>query len=234
MESFLDFVRGPLFRFSLAVMLLGLLRLIFLDLFAAISAYRKAGDKSIPWNFIIKRTIRWLFPVNRVFMNRPIYGLFSMLFHIGLLVVPIFLFAHVTLWDKAVGIGWITLSKGWADWLTILTIFCALALIIGRISSRESRFISRKQDFLWPVILLIPFVSGYACANLGLGAKTYQISILIHILSGEAIFILLPFTKTAHCVLMPFSQLISSLAWKFPAETDDVICTTLNKKGAPV
>ena len=25
-----------------------------------------------------------------------------------------------------------------------------------------------------------------------------------------------------------------SLAWKFPADTDDAVCTTLNKKGAPV
>jgi hypothetical protein len=57
---------------------------------------------------------------------------------------------------------------------------------------------------------------------------------LLHILSAELIFILIPFTKIAHCVLMPISQLICTLGWKFPADTDDAICTTLNKKGAPV
>ena len=48
------------------------------------------------------------------------------------------------------------------------------------------------------------------------------------------IFMLLPFTKIAHCVLMPYSQIINGLAWRFPADTDEAVCTTLNKKGAPV
>jgi nitrate reductase gamma subunit len=107
-------------------------------------------------------------------------------------------------------------------------------LVAARISSPASRFISRLQDFLWPPVILVPFVSGYICANLSVGPTVYQIGMLAHVLSGEVIFVLLPFTKIAHCVLMPFSQVISNVAWKFPPETDDLICTTLNKKGAPV
>jgi len=132
------------------------------------------------------------------------------------------------------GFGWPALPKVWADWLTLLTIATAAGLLIGRISSRASRFISRKQDFLWPVLLLIPFISGYACANLSVAPKLYQFLMLLHVLSAQLIFVLLPFTKIAHCVLMPLSQLISALAWKFPPDTDDDICTTLGKKGAPV
>jgi nitrate reductase gamma subunit len=234
MQELLDFARGPLFRFSLAVMLLGLVRLVALDVIAMVVAYRKAGDKTLPWPFIIRRTLQWFFPVNRVLVNRPVYSVISILFHVGLLVVPIFLYAHVELWRSAVGFGWPALSKAWADWLTLGTIVCALALVIGRISSSASRFLSRKQDFLWPLLLLIPFASGYVCSNMNVGPAAYQISMLVHVLSAETIFILLPFTKVAHCILVPFSQLISNLAWKFPAETDDDIATTLNKKGAPV
>jgi len=57
---------------------------------------------------------------------------------------------------------------------------------------------------------------------------------LVHILSANLIFLLIPFTKIAHCVLMPLSQVICTLAWKFPPDTDDDIATTLNKKGDPV
>jgi nitrate reductase gamma subunit len=57
---------------------------------------------------------------------------------------------------------------------------------------------------------------------------------LVHVLSGELIFVLLPFTKIAHCVLMPLSQLVSTLAWKFPARVDEDVAETLDKKGAPV
>jgi nitrate reductase gamma subunit len=234
MNELLDFARGPLFRFSLAVMLLGLVRIIALDLVAAYQAYRRAGDKKLPWGFITNRTLRWLFPVNRVMTTRPIYSLLSILFHIGLLLVPLFLFAHIELWRGVLGFGWPALPKVWADWLTLLTIVAAAGLIVGRITSRASRFISRKQDFLWPVLLLIPFISGYVCANLAVAPNVYRFSMLLHVLSAELIFVLLPFTKIAHCVLMPLSQFISSLAWKFPPDTDDDICTTLGKKGAPV
>ncbi|MFZ5981755.1 MAG: hypothetical protein ACOYVF_14115 [Candidatus Zixiibacteriota bacterium] len=62
----------------------------------------------------------------------------------------------------------------------------------------------------------------------------YEYSMLIHILSAELLFILLPFTKIAHCVIMPLSQFIITVAWRFPDKTDEAVCTTLNKKGAPV
>ncbi len=234
MDALLEFARGPLFRFSLAVMLLGLFRVIALDIVAAFLAWRKAGDKDIPWPWIIKRTINWIIPVNRVMVNRPFYSVFSILFHVGLLAVPLLLFAHVELWKGVLGFGWLTLPKAWADWLTISTIVFGVALIIGRVSHKASRFISRKQDYLWPIVLLIPFTTGFICANLTVDPATYKVAMLMHVLSADIIFILLPFTKIAHCVLFVFSQLISSLAWKFPPTPDNDVATTLHKKGAPV
>ena len=234
MESWLEFARGPLFRLSFAILILGLLRILFLDIWGAYKAYRKAGDKSMPWKLILNRSMEWLFPVKRVAHNRPVYSIFSILFHIGLILVPIFLFAHVKLWKRSVGISWMTLPYNLAYWLTVSTIVFAIALIIGRIFNKSSSFISRKQDYLWPVLLIIPFITGFVCANLNVDPKSYQFFMLMHVLSGDLIFVLIPFTKIAHCVLMPLSQVVCTLAWKFPPNTDEDICTTLNKKGAPV
>jgi len=234
MDAVLDFARGPLFRFSIAVLILGLARLVILDLIAIFEAYRRAGDKKIPWGQTIGRSLEWLVPVRRVFHNRPLYSTFSILFHVGLLLVPLFLLAHVRLWPSILSDFWPTLPDAWAYWLTISTIVFAVLLLAGRLVSRSSSFISRKQDFLWPLILLIPFVTGYLCARAGLGAGTYRIALLAHVLAGDLILILIPFTKIAHCVLMPLSHVVTAVAWKFPADTDDAICTTLNKKGAPV
>jgi len=234
MDALLDFARGPLFRFSIIIMILGLARILFLDLYNGWKAYRKAGDKTMPWKLVISRSLEWLIPVKRIGHNRPIYSIFSIIFHIGLILVPVFLFAHVQLWKSGLGISWPTLSYKITYWLTISTIVSASALIVGRIFSRTSSFLSRKQDFLWPILLLIPFITGFVCAHTGVSPSTYRLFILIHILSGDLIFILIPFTKIAHCVMMPLSQFICTLAWKFPPETDDAVCTTLNKKGAPV
>jgi len=234
MESMLEFARGSLFRFSIIIMILGMARLVALDLFGAFRAHQKAGDKTIPWGLIISRTIEWLFPFKRIAHSRPIYSIFSILFHIGLLLVPVFLFAHVQLWEKEIGFSWPTLPYDWAYWLTISTIVFASLLIIGRVFNKTSSFLSRKQDFLWPILLLLPFVTGFVCSNLNVSPSNYQLFMLMHILSANMIFLLMPFTKIAHCVLMPLSQVICTLAWKFPADTDDAVCTTLNKKGAPV
>jgi nitrate reductase gamma subunit len=234
MAALLEFVRGPLFRLCLAIMLLGLARILFLDILAVFKAYKKTGDKKMPWRLIISRTWEWIFPVKRLSNNFQVYSVLSILFHIGLILVPIFLFAHIQLWKESIGISWPALPYSWAFWLTISTIVFAVALFAGRLVIKQARMLSRKQDYLWLILLLIPFVTGFICANLNISPQSYQFFMLVHILSGELIFILIPFSKIAHCVLAPFSQVVSALAWKFPPETDDDISTTLNKKGAPV
>ncbi len=234
MDSAIEFAKGPLFRLTFGIMILGLARLIITDIWNAVEAWRRAGDKRLAWKDAITRTIGWLFPVRRAFTRRPIYSLLSIVFHIGLILVPIFLLAHIQLWRESIGVSWWSLPHFWADLLTITTIAAGVALLVGRLVVRGARALSRTQDYLWPVLLVIPFITGYACSNLAMAPATYQVFMLGHLLSGELIFVLIPFTKVAHCVLMPFSQFIIVLAWKFPARVDENICTTLNKKGAPV
>ena len=234
MEALLEFARGPLFRVTFALMVLGLLRILVLDIWGLIEAVRKAADKNMPWGLAFSKTLGWLFPIQRVGAKRPLYSIISIIFHIGMIITPIFLFAHVSLWKEGVGFGWFTLDKSWADILTIVTIVAGLMLFLGRLITVESRFISRKQDYLWPLLIIVPFVTGLVCAQLTVSPVVYGYCMLIHVLSAELIFVLLPITKIAHCVIMPLSQFIITVAWRFPDNTDDAVCTTLNKKGAPV
>lgn len=234
MNSFLDFARGPLFRLSFAIMVLGLGRILLLDMWEAFTAYRKTDDKKMPWKLILSRTFQWVFPFKKISQNPHLYSIFSILFHVGLILVPVFLYAHVTLWKESLGISWPALSHGLAFWLTLCTIVSATLMFIGRLVIRATRSISRAQDYLWLFLLLVPFVTGFICANLTVAPGTYQFLMLTHVLFADLIFVLIPFTKIAHCVLAPLSQLVCALGWKFPPATDDDICTTLNKKGAPV
>lgn len=234
MDSILDFARGPLFRLCFAIMVLGLARIFILDIWAIYKAYKKAGDKKMPWKLILSRAWEWLFPVKRITHNFQIYSVISILFHIGLIIVPLFLLAHIQLWKESIGISWPALPYSWALWLTIGTIVFTLMLFIGRLIIKQAKVISRKQDFLWLFLLLIPFLTGFVCANLNISPQSYRFFMLIHVLSGNLIFVLIPFSKIAHCVLAPLSQIVCAVAWKFPPKTDDDICTTLNKKGVPV
>jgi nitrate reductase gamma subunit len=215
-------------------MVLGLARIVILDVWGAVEAYRRAGDRTIDWSRAVRKTAGWLIPVRGILGSQPIYSMLSILFHIGLILVPIFLFAHVRLWESGIGFGWFTISDFWADLLTLLTIVFGLALFVSRVVSKNRRLLSRIQDYLWPILLVIPFVTGYITSNIQISASTYQLLMLIHVLSGELIFVLIPFTKIAHCVLLPLSQFVLMIAWRFPAHVDDEICTTLDKKGEPV
>ncbi len=233
-EPMLEFARGPLFRFAFALMLLGLARLVGLTVYGAVRTYVLAGDKRLQWPIIRQRTSWALVPLFRLHRARAIYSVVSFVFHVGLIIVPIFLFAHVHLWERRIGIVWPVLPPLAADVLTIVTIVAAVALFVGRVGSPLSRALSRAQDYAWPLLLLVPLVSGLLASHPTWCPVDYQVMLLIHILSAELIFVLIPFSKIAHCVLIPFSQLVSDLAWRFPATAGRDVAKALGKESAPI
>jgi len=232
-EGWIAFAGGPLFRLSFALMVLGLLRLLWLTGTGILQAYLRSDDRALAYREIARQTLGWAFPVRRAARARPVYSLASIAFHAGLILVPIFLHAHVLLWRRALGVGWPALSEGVADGLTLLTLAAAAGLFAGRLGDRRSRAISRLQDYVWPLLLAAPFLTGYACANLVLAPRTYQASMLLHLLTANAVMLLLPFTKIAHCVLQPLSQLVTAVSWKFVPGAGDRVAATLGYAGRP-
>ena len=104
--AMLEFARGPLFRITFALLVLGLIRLVGLTVYGAVRTYVLAGDKRLLWPIIRQRTLWTLLPFSRWHRTRPVYSLISVIFHVGLIIVPIFLFAHVYLWEQGLGISW--------------------------------------------------------------------------------------------------------------------------------
>lgn len=214
-------------------MVLGLLRLLLNTWLEIRDAYRRSADRIINWKEIRNQTLGWLFPVFRLWKQRPIYSFFSFLFHVGMIVTPLFLAAHILLWRKATGIGWAALPQQLANWLTLLVIVTGLAIFFGRCCYSPARKISRAQDYLWPLLLVLPFATGYIASNAVISPRTYQEVFLVHVLAGDAIFLLIPFTKLAHCVLAPLSQVVTGIAWKFPAGAGDRVVETLGFPDRP-
>jgi len=232
-EAWINFGRGPLFRLAFALMLLGLLRVLVNTAIGVSGALRRNSDRIIPWREIVRQTLGWLFPVGRLWRKRPVYSTVSLLFHIGLLTVPLFLAAHVLLWARAVGFAWPALPQKAADWLTLITIATGLGLFLGRLASSNARALSRLQDYFWPVLLVIPFATGYICSNAAIGPKTYQTMMLLHVYSADLIMMMIPFTKIAHCVLAPLSQLVTAVSWKFVPGAGDRVTATLGLAERP-
>lgn len=234
MNAWTDFARGPLFRLCFALMLLGLLRIFINTLLGVREAYQKNPDKIVSWKEIRRQTLGWLFPLGRLGRQRPIYSGLSFLFHIGMIVTPIFLASHILLWRNAVGFGWPALSHELSNWLTLMVIATGLSIFLGRVLHRGARKLSRGQDFLWPLLIITPFVTGYLASNAIVSPWTYQFLMLVHVFSADLIMVMIPFTKIAHCVLTPLSQLVTGVAWKFPAGAGDRVAETLGFADRPV
>lgn len=233
MESWIEFGRGPLFRITFALMLLGLGRIFILTMVGVAEAYGRNPDKVVNWAEVKRQTAAWLFPVSRLWRQRPIYGAISFCFHLGLLIVPLFLAAHVLLWKRAVGFAWPAIPQRLANYLAIVAIIAGLGLFCGRLLHRGARSLSRRQDLAWPLLLVVPFVTGYVCSNLAIAPKTYDALMLVHVYSADLIMLLIPFTKIAHCVLAPLSQVVTAVAWKFPAGAGDRVAATLGYADRP-
>jgi nitrate reductase gamma subunit len=210
-------------------MVLGLLRNVLLTVWGIIKALLRAGDKQVPWKDLTITSLTWILPFKKL-RERVWYSIASILFHIGLIVVPLFLIEHVALWRRGLGFGWPTISQTLADGLTLLTIAMIIALIIGRLGNRNARALSRGQDIILPLIISIPFVSGFLASHPLINPFSYHASMLVHVLSANLVMCLVPFTKLCHCVILPLTQIVADVGWHFPPNTGKKVAITLGKE----
>jgi nitrate reductase gamma subunit len=229
MIEWLEWARGPAFVFSITLMVLGLLRNLLLTGWNITKALLKAGDRNIPWKDLIVTSFAWILPLKKI-RERVWYSLASILFHVGLILVPIFLIEHVALWRRGIGFGWPTISQTLADGLTLLTVAMIVALLIGRLGNRNARALTRPQDVVLPLLISIPFISGFLASHPLMNPFNYHATMLVHVLSGNLIMCLLPFTKLCHCVLLPLTQIVADVGWHFPPNAGKEVAISLGKE----
>ncbi|OGL44477.1 MAG: hypothetical protein A2161_12275 [Candidatus Schekmanbacteria bacterium RBG_13_48_7] len=234
MEQWVEWARGPVFRTVFIIMVLGLIRVFILNIINIIKAVSKANNKKIPYRVIALNTLKWIFPTTKVFGSRAFFSITSVLFHISIIITPIFLSAHIMLWDRGLGISWPSIGMGVSDFLTILAIVTSIALFIQRVSARASRALSRPQDYILPLLISIPFISGYLAMHPAMNPFNYFTTMFVHVMSGNLVIFLIPFSKLAHLVLLPSNQLVSEVGWHFVLDGPQKVTKTLGKEGIPV
>ncbi len=215
MAQTIDFLIGPFFAFSSLLMMLGLLRLFIITILDMRAAFRNAGDKNIKFSKIIMETLIWMIPGKNMLNTSVFFSVISFIFHIGLIIVPVFLFEHVIIWKHIYKFGWPAIGKSAADILTLITIACGLILLGYRLFSQKRRNLSGAWDYFFLILILVIFISGYLIPGeirfLGFDSR-----MLIHALCGNLAMIIFPFTRLAHCILYPLLRLASAIAWHFP------------------
>ena len=233
MEAWLEWARGPAFLFSFSFMILGLLRHVALTAWEVRRAICRAGDKRIPYLQLAIATLKWLFPVGKL-GNRFFFGMTTLLFHISIIIVPIFLGGHIALWARGLGISWPAVSNDTADLLTLVATITAVALVIQRIAARDTRALSRFQDYVIPLAVAVPFATGFLVMHPEVNPLSYQAALLVHVMSANVLMVLVPITKLSHISLVPSVQLVSEVAWHWPKDAGGKVATALAKDEEPI
>ena len=233
MEAWLEWARGPAFVFAFTFMVLGLVRHVVLTFAEMYRTMRRAGDRSLPYSKILVTTLKWLVPVGKI-RNEVLYSLTSILFHIAILIVPVFLGGHIVLWARGLGLSWPGIPNEVADVLAIVAIVTAVALVVQRVSARVTRSLSKFQDYALPLLIAVPFVTGFLVMHPAMNPFSYEAVLLVHVMSANLIFVLMPITKLSHAAFMPSVQFVSELGWKWPADSGSRVGVALRKEEEPV
>lgn len=233
MDVWIDWAKGPLFWTALIFMILGLLRHLGLTVWEGIRAYRRAGDKNVPLGQVASATVRWMVPVER-FRNRWSYSLSTLLFHVGVILVPLFLAGHIELWKAAVGLSWPALPNPVATAFTLVVLITVATVVVQRAAAKDSRALSRFQDYALPLFIAVPFLTGFLVMHPAWNPFSRDPVLLVHALSADLLIFLVPLTKLSHMILLPFTQLVSQLAWHFPQDAGERVGMALGKENEPI
>ncbi|MCG6918078.1 MAG: respiratory nitrate reductase subunit gamma, partial [Deltaproteobacteria bacterium] len=150
----------------------------------------------------------WIVPLNETAKKNPITTLVGFIFHICLLVTPLFLLAHGVLWYESWEISWWFLPETVADYMTLITIGCCIFLALRRIVLPYVRVVTTAADYLLLAVTLAPFVTGYLAYH---QYFDYNTVLLLHMFFGELMLVVIPFTKLSHFLLFFFSRAVTGM-----------------------
>ena len=232
MEQWITFAKGPLFAFCFLVMILGLTRVLAIQVYS-LAKSKGSRLRNAPWQRIIIETAAWAAPMRHLVQGTRVFSVVSYFSHVGIILVPAFLADHVVLWEEFLNVRLPKIGYGVAEFLTLLTIAGLLCLLGFRIFSPRLRSVSGRSDYLLLILVLLPFVTGYLAMHPRYNPLPWDVMMLSHLLSGELLLVLVPFTKLAHVVMFFFDR-ASALHWQLRPGAGDRVAEELYGKEARV
>jgi len=197
------FFTGPALWITFIIFFGGLIvRIVFLFYLSRERDRVVYNHASFYWG--LRSIIFWLIPWGSESMRRqPVFTLMAYLFHFSLITPPIFLHAHNILWDESLGISLWAMPDSWADILTLVLIISGVFLLGRRLVRPEVRILTSAWDYILLLLTMLPFLTGFMAYHQW---GPYNAMLLLHVISGEMLLILIPFSKLGHMILFFFTR----------------------------
>ena len=188
-----NFIDGPLWYFSLAVFVIGVIWKLLSLIFG-----KSKTDLSVPRGSSVPGAIRAIFsrfiPDKGMASQIKLQVIAGYLFHLGLFALLFFAAPHVKFFDEnLLGFSWATLPH-WAFIVTAQVAFLGLLLLfLHRLMHPVTRLISNKGDYFASVITFVVMLTG--CLAL---LESFSGLRLLHKFSVEIFLIYFPFSSLMH------------------------------------
>lgn len=203
MHAIYSFVAGPL-AWAAFILFFGGILFRLIQLLALVNKTEKFIFTYMSLKYSLRSIAHWIVPFATTnWRMRPVLTVVTFVFHICLLLMPVFLLSHVVLWDESWNISWWTLPDSAADGMTIAVIAGCFFFWVRRFSRPEVKFVTDWSDYLLLAIVAAPFVTGFLAYHqfFGVGWLT-----IVHMLSGEIMLVAIPFTRLVHMVFAPLTR----------------------------
>jgi nitrate reductase gamma subunit len=203
MNAFIDFIMGPMVWIAFLIFILGLILKIVM-----IIRDVNARESYIYSYMTLKHSLRsiaaWLIPFfPQSTKQSPVFYSISYIFHLLLFIAPIFLMSHIVLINEAFQVSWISMNDGLADILTLLVIFALVFFAIRRMMLPEVKYLTSARDYLLILIVALPFITGFLAYH---QFFLYRPMVIAHVISGEIMLILIPFSRFSHMIVAPLTR----------------------------
>lgn len=200
LHAVFNFVRGPMAGIAFAVFILGCI-------YQLAAMWRLARKKDavvfhyFSFFYALRSILHWMIPfATRNMRNHPIMTGVTFVFHLCLFLAPLFLSAHVILVKESWDISWAWLPDGVARILSLAVMGACLFFLGRRIFLKEVRYLTTPSDVLILFCVALPFFSGFWAAQQWPG---FFVMTLIHMISGEILLMLIPFSRLRHMLFFP-------------------------------
>jgi len=197
-----ELVRGPFAWVALIIFVAGgLYRIISM----LVTGKKEPGlNPSMSFKGAIRSILHGMIPFGSIYMRRqPLFTIVTVGFHLSVIILPLFILAHIVLWYESWQILWWSLPDLLADLMAIWVILACIYFLVRRWVVPEVKKVTRPTDVLLPVIILLTFLTGFLAYHQW---GPYRPILILHVLAGEILLVAIPFSKLGHMLFFMFSR----------------------------
>jgi nitrate reductase gamma subunit len=197
-----ELVRGPFAWVALIIFVAGSIYRIIAMLVRG--KKEPALDPAENFRGAVRSILHGLIPFGATTMRQqPVFAIVTIGFHLCVIILPLFLLAHIVLWYESWQILWWSLPDLLADLMAVWVILACLYFLGRRWLVPEVKKVTRPSDILLPLIVLLTFLTGFLAYHQW---GPYRPIMILHVLAGEILLIAIPFSKLGHMLFFMFSR----------------------------